>query len=58
MGWRYRNLVQVLDRKRSEVEQLSHDFESKLRAKEVILRKIVIPTRNRNTTMFCKCQTL
>ncbi|XP_064381809.1 cilia- and flagella-associated protein 45-like isoform X2 [Halichondria panicea] len=34
MGWRYRNLVQVLDRKRSEVEQLSHDFESKLRAKE------------------------
>ncbi len=35
MGWRYRSLVQVLDRKRSEVEQLSHDFESKLRAKEV-----------------------
>ncbi len=35
MSWRYQNLAQALDKKQSEVEQLSQDFESKLRAKEV-----------------------
>ncbi len=35
MSWRYKSLVQELEKKQSEVEKLSEDFESKLRTKEV-----------------------
>lgn len=35
MTWRYRNLLQLLQRKRNEMEQLSNEFESRVRTKEV-----------------------
>lgn len=35
LSWRYQTLLQSLERKKTEVEQLSQDFESKIRAKEV-----------------------
>lgn len=35
LSWRYQTLLQSLERKQTEVEQLSQDFESKIRAKEV-----------------------
>ena len=35
MSWRYENLMQSLERKQAEVGQLSQEFESKIRAKEV-----------------------
>ena len=35
LSWRYQNLLQSLDHKRSEVEQLSNDFEARIRSKEV-----------------------
>ena len=35
LSWRYQTLLHSLERKGAEVEQLSKDFESKIRAKEV-----------------------
>ena len=35
LSWRYQTLLQSLERKKTEVEQLSQEFESKIRAKEV-----------------------
>ena len=35
LSWRYQSLLQSLERKQTEVEQLSQEFESKIRAKEV-----------------------
>jgi len=35
LSWRYQCLLHSLERKGAEVEQLSKDFESKIRAKEV-----------------------
>ena len=37
LSWRYQTLLQSLERKKTEVEQLSQEFESKIRAKEVYM---------------------
>ena len=36
LSWRYQMLLQSLERKKTEVEQLSQEFESKIRTKEVL----------------------
>ena len=37
MCWKYQNLLNVLEMKKNEIEQLSSEFEKCIRAKEVCL---------------------
>ena len=39
-SWRYGQLMKQLELRQHEVEQLSKDFENKIRAKEVILTNV------------------
>ena len=39
-SWRYGQLMKLLELRQHEVEQLSQDFENKIRAKEVILTNV------------------
>ena len=40
MSWRYKNLMELLERKRTEMEKLSQEFETHVRAKEEEQHKV------------------
>ena len=40
MSWRYKNLMELLERKRTEMEKLSQEFETHVRVKEEEQHKV------------------